>query len=322
MTAMPTIYTGTVGQSVWRSRDGGESWERATQGMFSEADIRALEVSPDNAAVLLAGTEAGLYRTEDGGDTWAAVNSPMNELQIWALAIDPTNPDTVYAGTCPSALFRTRDGGKSWQELDVELADECVGVPIVPRVTSIVIDPDDSQTVYAGIEVDGMRISRDGGDTWREGSDGLSSLDIHGLAVVPGPTKTLVASTNNDVCLTTDMQNWTPLNVRSHYPWPYCRGVLHQSNGDSSIWVGAGNGPPGDEGGLFHSSDLGETWERADLGGVANSTIWAVVSNPVLPDWIVAYSVAGQLYRSTDRGHSWTKLEREFGEVRAVALAV
>ncbi len=322
MTTKPTIYTGTVGQSVWRSRDGGESWERATQGMFSEADIRALEVSPDNAAVLLAGTEAGLYRTEDGGDTWAAVSSPMNELQIWALAIDPTNPDTVYAGTCPSALFRTRDGGKSWQELDVELADECVGVPIVPRVTSIVIDPDDSQTVYAGIEVDGMRISRDGGDTWREGSDGLSSLDIHGLAVVPGPTKTLVASTNNDVCLTTDMQNWTPLNVRSHYPWPYCRGVLHQANGESSIWVGAGNGPPGDEGGLFHSSDLGDTWERADLGGVANSTIWAVVSNPALPDWIVAYSVAGQLYRSTDRGHSWTKLEREFGEVRAVALAV
>ena len=322
MTTKPTIYTGTVGQSVWRSRDGGESWDRATQGMFSEADIRALAVSPDNAAVLLAGTEAGLYRTEDGGDTWAAVDSPMNELQIWALAIDPTNPGTVYAGTCPSALFRTRDGGKSWQQLDVELADECIGVPIVPRVTSIVIDPEDSQTVYAGIEVDGMRISRDGGDSWREGSDGLSSLDIHGLAVVPGPTKTLVASTNNDVCLTTDMQNWTPLNVRSHYPWPYCRGVLHQSNGEDSIWVGAGNGPPGDEGGLFHSSDLGETWERADLGGLANSTIWAVVSNPVLPDWIVAYSVAGQLYRSTDRGHSWTKLEREFGEVRAVALAV
>lgn len=322
MTTKPTIYTGTVGQSVWRSRDGGESWDRATQGMFSEADIRALAVSPDNAAVLLAGTEAGLYRTEDGGDTWAAVSSPMNELQIWALAIDPASPDTIYAGTCPSALFRTRDGGKSWQQLDVELADECIGVPIVPRVTSIVIDPDDSQTVYAGIEVDGMRISRDGGDTWREGSDGLSSLDIHGLAVVPGPTKTLVASTNNDVCLTTDMQNWTPLNVRLHYPWPYCRGVLHQSNGENSIWVGAGNGPPGDEGGLFHSSDLGETWERADLGGVANSTIWAVVSNPVLPDWIVAYSVAGQLYRSTDRGQSWTKLEREFGEVRAVALAV
>ena len=322
MTSIPTIYTGTVGQSVWRSRDGGESWQRATEGMFSECDIRAIAISPDDAAVLYAGTEAGLYCTQDGGDSWEFITSPMNDLQIWALAIDPTSPQTIYAGTCPSALFRSRDGGGSWQKLDVELADECPGIPIVPRVTSIVIDPEDSQTVYVGIEIDGMRISRDGGDTWREGSEGLSSLDIHGLAVVPGSPKTLVAATNNDVCVTTDMSNWTPLDVRSHYPWPYCRGIVHLANGESRIWVGAGNGPPGDQGGLFHSGDLGRSWERADLGGVANSTIWAVAHNAALPDWIVAHSVAGQLYRSTDRGHTWTKLEREFGEVRAVALAV
>ena len=322
MTANPTIFAGTIGQSVWRSRDGGDSWERASQGLFMESDIRAIAIDPGDSAVMYAGTEAGVYRTRDGGDSWALVDSPMNDLEIWALAVDPANSDTIFAGTCPSALFRSKDGGASWQKLDVELAEECEGVPITPRVTIILFDPEDSQTVYAGIEIDGMRISRDGGDTWEEGSEGLSSLDIHGLAVVPGSPKTLVAATNNDVCVTTDMQNWTPLEVRNHYPWPYCRGVIHLSNGDSRIWVGAGNGPPGDEGGLFHSSDLGKTWERADLGGVANSTIWAVSHNPASPDWIVAYSVAGQLYRSTDRGHSWTKLEREFGEVRAVALAV
>lgn len=322
MTSTPIIYAGTIGQSVWRSRDGGDSWQRASNGMFLECDIRAIAVSPANSALLYAGAGAGLYRTQDGGDSWELVDSPMNDLQIWALAIDPTSPDTIYAGTCPSALYRSRDGGASWQKLDVELADECVGVPIVPRVTSILVDPEDPRTVYAGIEVDGMRISRDGGDTWREGSEGLSSLDIHGLAVVPGSPKTLVASTNNDVCVSTDMRNWTPLDVGSHYPWPYCRGIAHLENGDSRIWVGAGNGPPGDQGGLFHSGDLGKTWERADLGGVANSTIWAVAHNPALPDWIVAYSVAGQLYRSADRGQTWTKLAREFGEVRAVALAV
>lgn len=322
MTALPTIYTGTIGQSVWRSSDGGESWERSSQGMFLEADIRAIAISPEDSTVLYAGTEGGLYRTRDGGDSWTLIESPMDDLEIWALAIDPTDPDTIFAGTCPSALYRTRDGGNTWQELDVELAEECEGVPITPRVTSILIDPEDSQTVYAGIEIDGMRISRDGGDTWEEGSEGLSSLDIHGLAVVPGSPKTLVASTNNDVCVTTDMRNWTPLEVGNHYPWPYCRGIVHLSNGDSRIWVGAGNGPPGDQGGLFHSGDLGKTWERANLGGVANSTIWAVSNNPAMPDWIVAYSVAGELYRSTDGGQTWTKLAREFGEVRAVALAV
>ena len=321
MTAAPILYVGTIGQSVWRSQDSGESWSRTSGGLFVEADIRALAIRPDDQAVLFAGTEAGLYRSQDGGDSWQLLDSAMNDLQIWALAIDPHSPDTIYAGTCPSALFRSRDGGDSWQKLTVDLADECVGVPLVPRVTSIVIDPEDSQTVYAGIEIDGMRISRDGGDSWSAGNEGLSSLDIHGLAVVPGALKTLVAATNNDVCLTTDMVNWTTLDVGAHYPWPYCRGVLHLANGDSRIWVGAGNGPPGDEGGLFHSGDLGKTWQQADLGGVANSTIWALVYNPALPDWLLVYSVAGQIYRSTDRGHSWTKLEREFGEVRAVAVA-
>ncbi len=321
MTPVPILYVGTIGQSVWRSQDGGASWQRATEGLFLEADIRAIAVRPDNSAVLFAGSGAGLYRSTDGGDSWKFIDSPMNDLQIWTLAIHPESPDTMYAGACPSALYRSHNGGDTWHKLTVELAAECPGVPIVPRVTSILIDPEDAQTVYAGIEIDGMRISRDGGSSWSAGNEGLSSQDIHGLALVPGAPKTLVASTNNDVCVTTDMLNWTPLNVGAHYPWPYCRGILHLSNGDSQIWVGAGNGPPGNQGGLFYSDDLGKSWQRADLGGDANSTIWALAHNPAFPDWLVVYSVAGQLYRSTDRGHTWTKLSREFGEVRAVALA-
>ncbi|CAI8029873.1 hypothetical protein GBAR_LOCUS16954 [Geodia barretti] len=101
------------------------------------------------------------------------------------------------------------------------------GVPIIPRVTTFVIDPEDSQMLYAGIEIDGMHLSTDGGETWVERSEGLSSLDIHGLCVVPGSPKTIIAATNNDVCVTTDMgQQWTPLNVKAHYPWPYCRAAF------------------------------------------------------------------------------------------------
>ena len=87
MTTKPIIYTGTIGQSVWRSHDGGDFWERASKGLFMEADIRAIAIDPDNSAVLYAGTEAGIYRTRDGGDSWGLVDSPMNELEIWALAI-------------------------------------------------------------------------------------------------------------------------------------------------------------------------------------------------------------------------------------------
>jgi photosystem II stability/assembly factor-like uncharacterized protein len=321
MAGIPTVYAGTIGQSVWCSEDGGDSWQRKSAGMFPEADIRAIAVNPSDSSILFAGTESGIYRSKNGGDGWEHLDTPMNNLQIWAIAISPKSPQTLYVGTCPSALFKSDDGGDTWRKLAAELAEECEGVPIIPRVTSIVIDPDDDQTLYAGIEIDGMRITRDGGETWTEGSEGLSSLDIHGLTVVPGDPKTLVAATNNDVCLTTDMANWTPLNVRDHYPWPYCRAVTYLSNGSDRVYVGAGNGPPGDEGGIFYTTDLGKSWTRSDLGGNANSTIWYIEHHPAISGWVFAYSVSGQLFRSTDDGDSWTKLEREFGEVRAMAIA-
>lgn len=321
MAQIPTLYAGTIGQSVWRSKDGGDSWGRASAGMFVEGDIRALAVNPHDSSIIFAGTEAGIYRTENGGDKWELLDSPMNERQVWAIVISPKTTDTLYAGTCPSALYKSVDNGDTWKQLDVELAEECEGVPLVPRVTTVIVDPDDEQTVYAGIEIDGMRISRDGGATWATGSEGLSSLDIHGLTVVPGESKTLVAATNNDVCITTDMKHWTPLEVKNEFPWAYCRGVIYLPNGSGRVYVGAGNGPPGSEGGIFYTSDLGRSWERADLGETANSTIWALAHNPAVSNWIMAYSVSGQIFRSTDDGNSWTKLNREFGEVRAMALA-
>ena len=318
MAQHPTVYVGTVGQSVWRSEDGGESWKKTTKGMFSESDIRAIAVDPNDTSILFAGTEAGLYRSKNGGDEWERLESALNDRQIWSMAIDTRNSNTIYVGTCPSAFFRSDDGGDSWKQLTVELVEDCGS--IIPRVTTMIIDPEDSQTVYAGIEIDGMRVSRDGGETWQAGNEGLSSLDVHGLTVVPGETKTLVAATNNDVCITTDLVHWTPLKVREHFPWPYCRSALYLSASSNRIYIGAGNGPPGDHGGLFYTSDLGETWERADFGGHSNSTIWAVVHNPAVSDWIMAYSVSGQIYRSTDNGKSWGKLAREFGEVRALAI--
>ena len=169
MANTPTIYAGTVGQSVWCSKDGGDSWDRATEGMFPEAHIRALAASPDDRSILFAGTEAGICRSTDGGDNWHSIESPMDKMQVWAIAINPNNADTIYAGTCPSAIFRSTDGGETWRQLDVELADECPGLPIVPRITSLVIDPSDDQAIYAGIEIDGMRRSTDGGETWTAG---------------------------------------------------------------------------------------------------------------------------------------------------------
>ena len=323
-----TLYAGTIGQSVWRSTDIGKTWHRVSNGMFPEADIRAIVVDPSDSNVLYAGTEKGVVKTTDGGNNWAQLPSEMDNREVWSLAIHPTEPDILFAGTCSSAFFKTTDAGKTWKQLDAELADECEGVPIIPRVTTIIIDPEDHDTVYAGIEIDGMRLSTDGGETWHNRSEGLSSQDIHGLTVVPGEQKTLVAATNNDVCITTDMHHWTPLKVREHFPWPYCRAAFYLNGDNAKVFIGAGNGPPGDQGGIFYMQDAAAAsdadairWDRSDIGMTSNSTIWCFGSNPSVDGLLIACSVSGQLFLSEDNGDSWTKLAHEFGEVRALAVA-
>jgi len=323
-----TLYAGTIGQSIWRSTDIGKTWRRASNGVFPEADVRAIVVHPTDSNVLYAGTEKGVVKTSDGGNSWEHMPSDMDSREVWSLAIHPTEPDTVYAGTCPSAFFKTTDGGETWTHLDAKLAQECEGIPIIPRVTTIIIDPEDHETVYAGIEIDGLRLSTDGGKTWDERSEGLSSLDIHGLTVVPGQQKTLVAATNNDVCITTDMHNWTPLKVRDHFPWPYTRAAFYLDGDNAKVFIGAGNGPPGDQGGIFYMRDTNDVrdatairWDRSDIGMTANSTIWTFGYNPRVDGLMIACSVSGQLFLSEDNGGSWEKLAHEFGEVRALTVA-
>ena len=323
-----TLYAGTVGQSIWRSKDIGKTWNRASNGIFPEADIRAIVVDPADSKTLYAGTEKGVVKTTDGGDSWRHLPSDMDSKEVWSLAIHPTTPGTLYAGTCPSAFYKTTDAGETWTLLNAELAQECEGIPIIPRVTTIIIDPEDHDTVYAGIEIDGMRLSTDGGKTWDNRSEGLSSQDIHGLTVVPGEQKTLVAATNNDVCITTDMHHWTPLKVREHFPWPYCRAAFYLNGDHAKVFIGAGNGPPGDQGGIFYMQDSKDAadavairWERSDIGITANSTIWCFGYNADGDGLLIACSVSGQLFLSEDNGDSWTKLTHEFGEVRALAVA-
>ncbi len=129
-----TICVGTLGQGIWRTGDGGNSWARIRKGIYGECAVRALAVHPRDSRVMYAGTDVGIYRSETRGEGWEMLDSPMNEMQIWSIAIDPVDPDIIFAGTRPGALFRTKDGGLKWDSLSVEIAEECPAV-LIPRVT-------------------------------------------------------------------------------------------------------------------------------------------------------------------------------------------
>jgi hypothetical protein len=74
-------------------------------------------------------------------------------LQAWSILLLPSNPDVLLVGTCPSRLFRSEDGGRTWTEPVVGMVRECLR-SMHTRVTCIAADPTDSQTVWAGVEID------------------------------------------------------------------------------------------------------------------------------------------------------------------------
>jgi len=315
-----TVYVGTVGQSIWRSLDGGINFTRASSGLHSESDIRALLFDPRDPARLLLGTETGLFASHNGADRWERVPGPLDGRQIWSLARDPRNPEIVLAGTCPAGVYRSRDSGRTWEVLDAGMPGACVnGAPLTPRVTCLLIDSVDG-ALFAGVEIGGVRRSRDGGSSWDALSEGLSSQDIHGLASVWNGRRTLLATTNNDVNRSIDDgDTWTPLEVGDTFPWPYTRACGMPADDPPTVWVGAGNGPPGNQGALYRTRDLGATWERLPLPQVANSTIWNFAFHASDPKRIYVSSISGQLYQTLDGGESWTKLPMEFGEARTLA---
>ena len=101
MSDVKTVLVGTIGQGIMRSADGGESWRRVgiDAGMHSDALVRTLGNHPRRPGVVFAGTDKGLYHSEDGGQQWKLLDTAMSGACVWALAIDSADPDLMFAGT-------------------------------------------------------------------------------------------------------------------------------------------------------------------------------------------------------------------------------
>ena len=307
---------------MWFSRDLGETWERpySESGLYLEARVWALSTHPARPDELLAGTDSGLYRWRESTRTWTHLPGPLDDTCTWALAQDPRHPQVIVAGTHPAALWRSDDGGTSWRKLPVVLAQECIFVGH-PRVTQVIFDPTEPETLWAGIEIDAVHRSRDGGQSWARLDRGLVSGDVHGVAVVRGENgaRTLFATTNKGLHVSHDEgEHWQHQLLDA--PWQYTRTLMARADGDGTLFLTNGNGPPGSTGRLLRSQDHGVTWQDVGLPGTPNSTPWTVASHPDDPSVVFTVTNLGELYRSLDGGQRWMKLEREFGEVRTLAM--
>ncbi|MGE5136915.1 MAG: WD40/YVTN/BNR-like repeat-containing protein [Gemmatimonadota bacterium] len=325
-----TILVATASQGVLRSSDDGTTWHRIGlhQGLEFDAVVRCLAVDPRNPQVIYAGADVGLARSDDTGVTWQRIDSPMNGSHVWSLTIDPSAPDCMLAGTgAPSraAIFRTTDGGATWDRLPPQLPESCAGVSR-PRILTTAWDHVDGKTAWFGVEEGGLWRSRDRGDTWeridgtpRSLPHGVTNSDIHCIAVLDGPPKTIVVAVVNALFVSQDDgETWTRQGTREAYGIYYTRLVTRLPDSDDLL-LGIGDGTPGTMTRIFRSTDLAQTWTESSLDTPANSTTWAFAVHPADPALVFAGTKYGHLFRSPDAGRTWAKEWREFPEITDVA---
>ncbi len=185
----------SIGNGVYRSTDGGETWEH--RGLEATGRIGRVIVHPTDPDVVYAAAlghcygpqeERGVYRTEDGGETWQQVLFAGEKAGASDLVMDPTNPRILFAGTWEirfdawsrrsggpgSGLWTSRDGGDTWKRLEGN------GLPEPPwGKIGLTMSAADPERVYALIETSSNRDfapveafqgvlwrSDDGGETW------------------------------------------------------------------------------------------------------------------------------------------------------------
>jgi photosystem II stability/assembly factor-like uncharacterized protein len=151
--ATHTVYIASLGGGILKSRDGGQTFAPANQGLGSLV-VASLAMAQNDPNMAYAGTGAGIYKTTNGGATWSATGSGLLPL---SLIIDPTNSNILYAGF-NGDLQKTTDGGDTW-------VSSANGIDN-PAVFSLAIDPNNTSVLYAGTAGTGAFKSVDGGVSW------------------------------------------------------------------------------------------------------------------------------------------------------------
>jgi photosystem II stability/assembly factor-like uncharacterized protein len=285
-----TIWVGTgepwtrnsvsVGNGIYKSTDGGDTW--SYMGLPESERIVRIIVHPAASDTVFAcvpgklwsdSTDRGLYKTTDGGKTWALVLPGGNpSTGCSSVTMDPKNPDVLIAGlwdfrrkgwtfrsggegpTAPSGsgMFRSTDGGKTWAPITANK-----GLPPGPwgRV-EVVIAPSDARIVYALVESKASALFRsaDGGATWeqRDASQMMVWRPFYFARLIVDPTNpNRIFKPDGNLIVSED-------GGRSFSP---ASGGSHADSHD--VWIDPANPKHvimGDDGGLWLSYDGGTRW--------------------------------------------------------------
>ena len=301
---------------------------------------------PTKSNILYIATNEYIYKTRDEGRTWEKMSGGMSHSRVIAIAIDPSYPATVYAGTKGDAVYKSYDGGGRWVEQKTGLDD----VTITSVVNQLVFDPTNANHLFAATTM-GVFESLDGGDTWKKRMDGMKEIImVVTLAIEPGRPDMMYAGTSGGVYKSVNGgRRWEKANnglispdllsssralmVNSLVIDPvkpaeiiYAATLkgLYKSTDAGGSWVRIGENLPDQminaivvdpEGalyaagrqGVFKSTDRGMSW-KARNDGLHSLNIRSLAISPVDRSTIYAGTNGTGLYRSRDGGGHWESL--------------
>jgi photosystem II stability/assembly factor-like uncharacterized protein len=253
-------------------------------GPFRGGRVVAVAGVPgDSATFYFGAVNGGIWKTSDAGTVWKPIFDDQPVGSIGAIAVAPSDPKTIYAGTGESdirsdlssgnGVYKSIDAGSTWTH---------AGLEDTRQISRIVVDPRDPNVVYVGVlghaygpnEQRGVYKSVDGGTHWAKILDEGSEIGISDVAICSGNPQLLFAGTWNT----------------HRPPWSTYAPI---------------DGPGG---GLYRSKDAGKTWSRLNKGLPEGD--WGRIGVDVAPDGKRVYALIQArkpgLYRSDDGGDTWT----------------
>jgi photosystem II stability/assembly factor-like uncharacterized protein len=201
-----SLYLAAYTHGLFRSNDGGASWLKGS-GTPTIAVVLALD--PSNPNVVYAGrgtfdSKGGVWKSTDGGATFAEPKSGIPEADVTAIAVDPKSPSSVYATTEKKGLWKSADAGATWAEKKGPFAGK--------ELKTVAVDP--GGRVFVGTRGASAFTSDDGGETWTPAGTGLPKM-VFAFAFVPGKPGTVLAGTTEGVFSSADRgTRWTLLGGR------------------------------------------------------------------------------------------------------------
>ncbi|MDQ6894467.1 MAG: hypothetical protein M3167_17555 [Acidobacteriota bacterium] len=301
-----TIFAATSG-GVYRSADAARTWNPAPG--FA-ASVRTVAVDPLTPSIVYAGTEgvfttSGVFKSMDGGASWAPMNTGLGNATVLSVAASPTVAGMVFLGTQGGGVFVTTNAGATWRGL--------VGSP--ETVNDVVLDPAGA-AVFAG-GTTGFFRSPDQGRTWAGSNVSFSTFTVNGLVMDPSSSNILYAgvgrpgTTGGGVYKTTNAGGtWAPAS--NGLPDRTVQALVIDTGFPATIYAGTNGG------GIYRSRDGGATWSSANAG--LTSTV--VLSIAVGRSGIVYAGTGDGVFRSPDAGLTWTAASGGLSDRSVLALAV